>query len=224
MQNISLKLQERTVTGKAVKALRREGQVPAVIHDHGKNSVIVMAPYLDMMKAYEEAGKHHPLNLQVGNQKLMALIKEADFDPKKHKLRHVVFNAIKQNETVEAEIPVQLVGEIPAEKVSLIVLKQLDHVLVEALPKDLIDVLEVSAESLVEIGDRLTVADIKAPEGVTIKTEPEHIIAVVEEPRTHEVEEVPAEEGEAEEAAEGAETAEGGGEEAAVAGAGEKTE
>lgn len=205
MQNISLKVQERTVTGKAVKGLRRDGQVPAVIHDHGKDSVVVMVPYVDILKAYEQAGKHHPLNLQLGDKKYMALIKDADFDPKKHQLRHVVFNAIKQNETVEAEIPVHLVGEIPAEKTGLIVLKQLDHVMVEALPKDLVDVLEVSAEGLQEIGDRITVSDLQVPQGVTVKTEPEHIIAVVEEPRTHEVEtpEAEATEGEGEEAAGG---------------------
>lgn len=205
MQNISLKLQERTVTGKAVKSLRRDGHVPAVIHDHGNDSVVVMGPYVDILKAYEQAGKHHPLNLQVGDKKYMALIKEADFDPKKHQLRHVVFNAIKQNETVEAEIPVHLVGEIPAEKTGLIVLKQLDHVMVEALPKDLVDVLEVSADGLQEIGDRITVGDLQVPQGVTVKTESEHIIAVVEEPRTHEVEtpEAEAVEGEGKEAAAG---------------------
>ena len=35
-QDIALNLQERTVLGKAVKQLRRDGLIPAVVHDHGK--------------------------------------------------------------------------------------------------------------------------------------------------------------------------------------------
>ena len=42
MEEIAISLERRDVTGKAVKHLRRQGFVPAVIHDHGKDSVVVM--------------------------------------------------------------------------------------------------------------------------------------------------------------------------------------
>ena len=38
-QDITLVLENREAVGKAVKQLRREGQLPAVIHDHGKESI-----------------------------------------------------------------------------------------------------------------------------------------------------------------------------------------
>lgn len=199
-QDIALALEERSVQGKAVKHLRKDGMVPAVIHDHGKDSKIVMGPYTDVIKVYQEAGKHHPLALTVGKEKYMALIKDVDFDPKKHQLRHVVFNAIKQDEKVKTEVPIVLEGEIPAEKVGLMVIRQLDHVEIEALPKDLIDELKADASGLVEIGDKIHVSDLKVPAGVTILTEPEHPIAGVEETKAQISEE---EEAEAEEGAEG---------------------
>jgi large subunit ribosomal protein L25 len=183
-QDISLALEERTVIRKGLKQLHKDGKVPAVIHDHGKQSIHVMADYVPINKVYAQAGKHHPVQLTVGSAKHLALIKDADFEPVKHRLRHVVFQAIKQNEKVSAEIPVVLTGdEIPAEKVSLIVLTQLDTVEVEAFPRDLPDQLEVDATVLAEVGDRLTVADIKALQGVTILTDPEHVIAMVEMPK-----------------------------------------
>src|SRR3990167_8610604 len=172
-QDIALSLQERTVQGKAVKQLRRDGLIPAVVHDHGKPSKVVMAPYLEVYRVYQQAGKHHSLSLDVGNEKIMALIKDVDFDPKKHQLRHVVFNAIKADEKVETEVPVVLEGEIPAEKAGLMVITQLDHVEIEALPKDLIDELKVDATKLVEIGDKITVADLNVPDGVTSLTDAE---------------------------------------------------
>lgn len=178
---ITLSVEKRTVEGKAVKHLRKEGMTPAVIHDHGKESMIIMAPSVEVRKAYQKAGKHQPLSLNLGKQSYMAIIKDVDFDPKKQQMRHVVFNAIKQDEKVETEIPVHLVGEIPAEKAGLMVIRYLDHVEIEALPKDLVDSLEIDATVLVEIGDKVNVSDIKVPAGVTVLTEPEHSIAGVEE-------------------------------------------
>lgn len=183
MTNIdaAIKLEERSVLGKGLGELRRGGKVPAVIHNHGQESVHVMGPEVELLKVYRQAGKHHPLNLQVGSQKYLALIKDVHFNPVKHQVQHIVFQAIRQNETVEAEIPLHIVGDIPAEKVGLMVLTQLDSVIVEALPKNLPDELSVDAGKLVELHDKLTVEDIVVPEGVTILTELDHPIATVVE-------------------------------------------
>lgn len=187
MQDISLKLEKREVLGKAVKHLRRDGFVPAVIHDHGKDSLIVMGPELTLLKAYHEAGKHHPINIDVNGQKYLALIKETDFEPRKNQLRHLVFNAIKQDEEVEAEIPIEMKLDednesTPAERAGLIVLQALETVEVKALPRNLPDVLTFNGEMLVEVGDHATVADLKVPEGVEILAEPTQTIASVYEP------------------------------------------
>ncbi|HSX44904.1 MAG TPA: 50S ribosomal protein L25 [Candidatus Saccharimonadales bacterium] len=183
--DITVDLEERTVLGKGLNHLRASGKVPAVIHDHGQPSIHVMADLRAILKAYEEAGKHHPVQLQVGKTNHLALIKDVDFEPVKHQMRHVVFQAIKQDEEVEAEIPVVFKEdvEIPAEKLSLLVLKQLDTVEVKALPKDLPDELVVDPGNLTEVGDHITVADIQVPPGVTILTELEHPIATVEMPK-----------------------------------------
>jgi large subunit ribosomal protein L25 len=182
--DMQLDLQERTETGKSVKQLRRDGLVPAVIHDHGKTSVHVSAPYIPLLKAYHQAGKHHPLELKVGSKKFTALIKDAEFEPRKHRLNHIVFGAVKADEKVEAQIPLRLSDEIPAEKQSLVVITQLDTITVEALPKNLPDEIVVDASGLVEVGDKVTVADIQLPAGVVL-ADPEltdQLIAIVYEP------------------------------------------
>ncbi len=182
--DISVDLEERTIVRKGLRKLRDAGQIPAVIHDHGKPSTHVAANYVAIMKVYAEAGKHHPVHLTVGGKKHLAMIKDVDFEPAKHKMRHVVFQAIKLGEKVEAEVPIEFDDvEIPAEKVSLMVLKQLDHVEVEALPNNLPDSIKVDPSSLVEVGDHLTVADLQVPEGVTILTDAAAQIAIVEMPR-----------------------------------------
>jgi large subunit ribosomal protein L25 len=192
-------LQERSVLGKGLHRVRNEGLVPGVIHNHGDPSIHVMAPEIEINKVYQAAGKHHPLNLKVGSEKYLVLIKAVQFNPVKHRMQHIVFQAIRQNEKVQAEVPIRLEGDIPAEKIGLMVLHQLDQVQIEALPKNLPDELFVSTEKLAELHDKITVADLRIPEGVTILTDAEHPIATVVETKAQISEE-------AEEAAGGEET------------------
>lgn len=203
-------LEERNVIGKGLGAMRTSGMIPAVVHNHGQPSLHVMAKEMDMIKVYRAAGKHHPLELTVGDQNFLALIKDVHFNPVKRRMQHLVFQAIRRDEKVEAEVPVRLDGEIPAEKAGLMVLNQLDHLEVEALPKNLPDELVIDVTGLTELHDKVTVADVEVPEGVTILTDPEHPIVTVIEPRAHAAEE--AEAAESEEVPEGEEAeAEGDG-------------
>ena len=204
-----VKLEQRTVAGKGLNKLRHDGVVPAVIHNHGAESILVMAPERELVKIYQAAGKHHPLNLEVGSDKYLALIKDAHFDPVKRRLQHIVFQAIKQDEKVEAEVPIRIEGDVPAEKVGLMLLHQLDAVEIEALPKNLPDELVVSAEGLVELHDKITVGDLVVPSGVTILTDAEHPIATVAESRAMAAEEAEAEAAEGEEGEAGEAGAEG---------------
>lgn len=184
---IAIALQKRETTGKQVKQLRRDGLVPAVIHDHGKPSVIVSGVYIDVARMYRQAGKHHPVAIEADGKKYTALIKKVDVDPRKNTITHVVFNAVKANQKVEAEIPVRIKFDegndaSPAERNGLIVLHNLDVVQVVAIPDKLPDVLEFDGEKLVEVGDVATVADLVVPDGVEVKTEATHQIASVFEP------------------------------------------
>lgn len=182
---IVVDLEPREQVGKRLSALRSAGMTPAVIHNHGKDSIHVQGNIQELARVYNQAGKHHPVELKVASKQYLALIKDVDFEPTKHRMRHVVFQAIKQNEAVEAEIPVVFTpeAEVPAERKGLLVLKQLDHVQVKALPKDLPDELVIDPSSLEEVGDSLSVADIVVPTNVTLLTETETQVAVVEMPK-----------------------------------------
>lgn len=167
---ISLNLDVREVHGKKVKHLRREGQVPGVVYGAGFDPISVQAASNVIAKAYGSAGKHHPIYLTIGEKKKIAMIKDAEVDPVKHVIRHVSFHAVKQNEPVEAEIPVHLKGEgeSEAEKAGMIILQNVESLQVKALPMDLPDELLVDITGLKEPGERVTVADIKLPANVEL--------------------------------------------------------
>lgn len=173
----------REVVKAKPNALRKEGLTPAVIHDHGMPSHHIIINESELISAYNRAGKHQTVELDVEGKKFTALIKELTYKPASRVVYHSVFQAVKANETVSAEIPVRLSADIPAERASLLVVTGIDSVEVEGLPKDLVDSIEADASVLVEPGDKITVADLKAPHGITIKTDSEQLVASVEVPK-----------------------------------------
>lgn len=184
---IILELKNRDVLGKAVKKLRRAGQVPAVVHNHGKASFHVVGEYNEVARIYQLAGKHRAIDIKLDGKDLTALIKKVDIDPKKNQLRHVVFNAVKKNQKVEAEVPIRPRYDednesSPAERAGLVVLANLEAVEIKAVPSQIPEEVTYDAEKLVEVGDKITVADLSIPDGVEVVTDPDHAVATVYEP------------------------------------------
>lgn len=187
MSDISLKLDTRTVAGKKVANLRKQGLVPSVVYGSSIDPINTQSPIVETTKVSQAAGRHTPVNLVIDGKKKLAIIKSLDFDPAKHQLRHISFHAIKQNEIITAQVPIHLVGigESEAEKAGLVVLQALEHIDIKAKPADLPEALELSIAELATTDDKLTLGDIKLPQGVEyadIEQDLELVVANVYEP------------------------------------------
>jgi len=169
-EKINLALEARKIHGKKVKALRQQGIIPVAVYGSDIEPVSAQVAENVFNKIYQQAGQHTPVVLSLGDKKHIAMIKEVDVDPVTHRKIHVSFHAVKASDPVVAEVPIRLIGEGEslAEKEGLVVLQSLEEIEVRALPMDLPDVLEVSIVDLEEAGQRVTVGDIKVPEGVEI--------------------------------------------------------
>lgn len=167
---VELTLEKREVHGKKVARLRQEGIVPAVVYGPGMEPVSAQVARNVMDKVYREAGNHTPVHLTVAGKKRIAMIKDVEFDVIRHVINHVSFHAVKADEPVVAEVPIRVedTSESEAEKAGLVILQALEKIEVKALPMDLPEAIVVSALSLKEAGDRITVADIKLPAEVEI--------------------------------------------------------
>lgn len=165
---ITLKVCERTVQGKKVKALRREGIVPIVVYGAGMEPKSVQAPFNDVVRVVKAAGKHTPVYLNIDDKNKITMVKEIGYDATKNQINHVAFHAVRQNKPIEAEVPIRLVGEgeSAAEKAGLIILQALDSIEVKALPLDMPEALELDIRGMKEAGDKATVGDIKLPANV----------------------------------------------------------
>lgn len=186
-EKISITLLPREIVGKGLNKLRQEGNVPGVIHDHGKPSIVVTGSQIELAKTVRQAGKNRPIQVSVGSKTYTTLIKDVALHPKKQLIAHVVFDAVNANETVSAEVPVHIAfaegnDATPAERAGLMVLRNAESVEVESVPSALPSELTFDGEKLTEVGDNVTVADLVVPKGVTIKTDPATTLASVFEP------------------------------------------
>lgn len=168
MNDISLKLNERTMTGKKVATLRREGMVPSVVYGGKAEPIATQSPLVETTKVAQTAGKHSPVHLVIDGKKKLAIIKSIDIHPIKRSLRHVAFHTIKQNESIVTEVPIVLtgMGESLAERAGLVILQALEHTEIKARPANLPESLEVPVDGLETTDDKLTLNDITLPEGV----------------------------------------------------------
>ncbi|HMG18267.1 MAG TPA: 50S ribosomal protein L25 [Gemmatimonadales bacterium] len=206
-----LKVAPRDVLGKKVGALRRQGVTPANIYGSHVDSQSIQLSTEELRHVIKTAGRNDIVYLRLdGDEPRPTFIRDVQQNPVTDAILHVDFLQISLREKVRADVPLHLVGLAPAvDTLGGILMHGLDHVSVEALPTEVPSFIEVDVTSLAEINQALHVSDVPVPEGVTILTDVEQVIAKVAPPAVEPEPEV-AEEAEAvegEEAEEGAEEA-----------------
>lgn len=204
---------KRTIIGKKVKHLRRQGKVPAVIYGTlVEEPIPVTLDTKDLYRTYIDYGSFSLIDVTVNGDVHTVYIRDVQQHPISREPLHAELYAPNLTATMTADVPVILIGESPNPDGAVTQLR--DTIELEGLPTDLPGAVEVDVSGLVELGDAVMVSDIQLPEEVTLITDPEEMIVRLMEVRIIEEEEEEGEElaeGEAPEGeeAEGEEAAEG---------------
>lgn len=163
MDRLSLHAQERTLLGKKVKKLRRDGLLPGHVFGKGVDGEMVTVSAKDFLKTFHLAGETGLIDLKIGKEKVRpVLVREVQYDPVTDNPIHIDFYQVNLSEKVKVSVPLVLIGEQP-ESVHLgetIVLQTLNEVEVEALPTDLVEAIEVDISPLKQIDDAITVGQL----------------------------------------------------------------
>jgi large subunit ribosomal protein L25 len=206
----SLAAERRTITGKAVARLRKEGRLPAVVFGHGTDSesVTIDAHAFDQLR--RRAGRSTLIDLAVdGGTARPVLLQGIQIHPVTRRPLHADLFVVRMTEELTVEVQLVADGAAPAAAQGGSLVHPVSMVKVRALPADLPESIHYDLGSLATYDDTITVADLVVPAGVTIQADPADVIARVLEPREAEVEavvvaaEAPVAAPEAEPAAEG---------------------
>jgi len=208
-----LSVRSRTVLGKKVNRLRREGRLPGVIFGGHADSVPVDTDQHAFELGFRTFGQTTLLALEgLDGGDVPALVSSVARDPRTGRMIHVDFTRVSLTEKTHAEVPIHLTGESPAVKLGeALIILALDHVRIEAFPQDIPHRIDVDLSPLQQLDDAIHVRDLIVDTStVTILNDPDDLVVkagavkIEAEPvAATEAAEGETEEGEAAEAEEG---------------------
>jgi large subunit ribosomal protein L25 len=191
MEEIVLNVQPRTVVGKQVKALRREGNVPAVLYSRRSDPVILQANNRELLRMLARAGGSRLVKLNIAGAKEapMALVREVQREPIKGSVLHVDFFGVSMTEAIKVEIPIRYDGVSPAvTRNEGVLIHAMDSIEIECLPGDLIDALTIDVSTLEKVGDVIRVSDLRVPATIKLLADLEATVARISHLAGEEVE------------------------------------
>lgn len=212
----SIIAEERTGTGKgANRKLRAAGRIPAIVYGGGRAAralALDPTPLMRMLRS-SQSGMNTLIDLEVGGQETVVLVREIQRDPVSGSWIHADLFEVDLQKTIEVRVPLHIIGKPKGVENGGILDHALRDVEVECLPRAIPDSVEVDVSDL-DVGDSIHVRDLVLPEGATMLSDGDLAVASVVLPKAEE-EAKPAEAAEvaAEAAAPGAAAPAAGGEE-----------
>jgi len=180
MDKVVLKATRRSVTGKQVKALRRQGLLPAVMYGHTFAPIAISLDAHSTSLILASLSSSTLVNIDLDGQVQAALVREKQRDPVKRNLVHVDFLVVSLTEKLRTNVSLHFEGVAPAVKdFNGVVVTSVTEVEVEALPQDLPERIAVDISGLEKIGDALHVRDLKVSAAVVILEDPEEVVVVI---------------------------------------------
>lgn len=187
-QELTVKRREGTGKGQA-RRLRRQGAVPAILYGGKEPLPIIVDPKSVLRIIHGREGTTQLLNLSFegdGGGKRLAIIRDMQFDPVTERLLHMDLQEVSADRTITVRVAVHPVGEAIGVRDTKGILNLVMHeVEVSCLPTNIPARIDADVSSLA-IGDVLTVAELRLPEGVRITNDPGQAIATVSPPMAEE--------------------------------------
>lgn len=191
MKHITLKTEKRQLTTKGdLKQLRRDGKVPAVLHNRGDESMHLVVNAVDLKKVmHTPAGINVVLNLVVdGGEKFLSRIERIQYDVLRDGIfTHAEFGQISLDQSIEVNVPIVITGQDQRVKDDGVLSQTLHEIALLSKPDTIPSNLHADVSKMT-IGDVLVIRDLELPKGCTAVLDPEEAIVSIMAPRVAEAE------------------------------------
>ena len=102
-----LTAEHRTITGKQVATLRRQGILPAVVYGHGHDSESIQIDAKEFETLRRKTGRNAILDLKVGSARVTPVIlQQVAIDPVQRTPIHADFFVVKMSEEMVVDVPI----------------------------------------------------------------------------------------------------------------------
>jgi large subunit ribosomal protein L25 len=179
MAKVVLEATRRSVTGKQVGVLRRQGKLPGVMYGHHFDPTPITLDLHTSTIALSGLSSSSLVYLNLEGSEHAALIREKQRDYIRGTLKHLDFQVVSLTEKIRTKVSIELTGLSPAVKdLNAVIVTGMDQLEVEAFPQDLPEHFVIDISKLAKIGDGIYVRDVPTPQGVVILTNPDEMLAI----------------------------------------------
>ena len=179
MEKVVLKASKREVTGKQVKALRRDGQLPAVIYGRHVEPIAISLEAHSTGLVFAKLTSSTLVTIDVDGTEYAALVREKQRNYIKGNLTHIDFLAVDLTEKITTKVHLTFTGVSSAVKdYSAVLVHRMEQLEVECLPTDLPERILVDISTIKEIGNSIRVRDIALPENVAVLEDADEIVII----------------------------------------------
>lgn len=188
-QKLSLALDTRTLAGKKVSRLRREGIMPATVYGKGVGPLSVQVSTRTFTALFRQAGKTGLVELSIPGQPTQsAFIHSIQRHPVTREIIHADFWVIDLKTELNVDVPVHLVGESPlAARGDAVLNQMLTAVTVHALPAEVPSYVEADVSVLDHLDKNVHVRDLVIPGGKgRIVSDPDQVVVSITAARAEE--------------------------------------
>lgn len=176
MSELILEAKPRSLTGRKVRQLRREGQVPVVVYGNLPAPLNLQVGARALETTLHHGGFSQLVQLQVqGGGKHNVLVRDIQRHPVDQSFMHVDLYAVNMREKQHVSVPVFGVGKPASLNAEVMVLQAIDMVEISALPGDIPASIEVDLTNLT-VDEPITIATLPKIPGVEYLGDPDEYV------------------------------------------------
>jgi large subunit ribosomal protein L25 len=197
----TLQVKPRNVSTRSeLRKIRSEGRIPGVIYGKGLDAPSNISVDAKELAAMLSSHSHAVIEIDVpGAGKHSVMMTDLQRDSISRNVMHIDFHRINMNEKITTPARLEITGSSPGEKEGGMLQLVLHEIVIECYPKDIPNFIAVDVSGL-EMGDHISISDLKLPAGVVTTQDPTTVIVAVLAPQKERTEdEIDAIEDEAEE-------------------------
>ncbi|MFK2826963.1 50S ribosomal protein L25/general stress protein Ctc [Bacillus sp. B190/17] len=169
----------------AKSGLRAQGNFPAVLYGKDMEAASIFVNEGEFIKVIKEVGRNGVISLTVDGQAHNVILHEYQHDPIKNYIVHADFLAVDLSSEITSNVRVDLEGEAPGSKEGGVVQQPLFELSVTAKVSEFPENITIDISHL-NIGDSLSISDIRTRQSFTINHEDDEVIVSVLPPRVGE--------------------------------------
>lgn len=179
----------------ATKQIRKEGSIPAVVYGKEKESQSIKVESMALLKTVRDEGRNAIISLAIENGDTVdVMLHDFQTDPVKRELTHADFYIVDMSEEMDVEVIITIDGEAAGTKEGGILQQPMHMLQVRAKPRDIPEEIVVNVDAL-EIGDSISVSDVKETDKFTILDDEDATLVTILAPEEEEEETEETEEG-----------------------------